>query len=122
MLTTQIRLLLTQGQTGSSEQTLLRHLPGMLVLGFKCLYSMMGLPEHFIRNVCGLQFPQDRKRENPAPGPAFEFKLYYLKLHYFSQGFKGLRTEFHKEISSRKTILSSLSSNHLKRDKVIFFN
>ena len=106
---------------GSSKQTLLHHLPGRLALGFRCLYSMMGLQERCIRNVCGLQFPQDRKKENPNPGPAFEFKLYYFKLHYFSQGFKGLRIEFHKEISSRKTILFSLSSNHLKRDKVIFF-
>lgn len=70
-----------------------------------------------------LHFPQDRTRENPDLGPVFKFKLYYFKLHYFYQGFKGLRTKFHTGIKLKENcfVIFSLSSNHVKRGKVNFF-
>lgn len=92
---------------GSSEQTLLCHLPGRLALGFKCLCLTMGLQEHCIKKGLWAPIPLGQEKGKSRPW-AFKFKLSYFRLHYFYQGFKGLRTKFHEEISSRKTILFSL--------------
>lgn len=97
VLTTQTHLLLIQGQTGAPQSKHFSITSLALALGFRCLYSMMGLQERCIRNVCGLNSHRTGKRENQTLGRLLSSSFTISNFTISLKVFKGLGLGFIKK-------------------------